>query len=178
MKKFEVNPKEELLKEAKHYGGLESLYQHRGDVYIILAMVVIGGFFYYVSNDIKAFITLVWLTVIVVVICIIHYVGSYIIAKKEDGKEKYYITSVRVIIADEKDVIKKELVNNRIKKVELEKRFLGGSTIYINKKEDTSRKGKVKQFKSKKAVYTSDTFILDFIKNGAEIQRILESISQ
>lgn len=178
MKKFEVNPKEKLLKEASYSAGLESFYQHRGDLYIALAMVVIGGFFYYVSFDIDAFMALFVLTMIVLVICLIHFIGSYVIAKKEDGKEKYYITNVRVVITDQDDVVKKELVSTKIKKIELEKKIFGGSTIYINKKEDTSRKGKVKQFKSKKPVYTSDTFILNYVRNGSEIVKILESVSQ
>jgi len=175
MKKFEVNPKEELLKEEQYHGGLESLYKNRGDVYVALAMIVIGGFFYYISSDVKAFLALVGLTAIVFVGCLLHFIVTYISAKKEDGKEKYYITNVRVVIADENGAIKKELVNSKIKKIELEKRGFGGSTVFINKKEDQSRKGKAKQFRSKKPVYTSDTFILDHIKGGSEVLRLLES---
>ena len=175
MKKFEVNPKEELLKEEQYHGGLESIYRNRGDIYIAVAMIVIGGFFYHISADVKAFLALVGLTAIVVIACLVHFIVSYLGAKKEDGKEKYYITNVRVVIADENDAIKKELVNSKIKKVELDKRVMGGSTIFINKKEDQSRKGKAKQFRSKKTVYTSDTFILDHIKGGSEVLHLLET---
>ena len=178
MKKFEVNPKEELLTESSYHGGLESLYTHRGDIYIALSMIVIGSFFYYISFDIEAFFALVWLAVLVVVVCLVHFFGSYIVAKKEDGKEKYYITNVRLVVTDANDVIKKELMNSKIKKVELEKKFLGSSIVYINKKEDASRRGKAKQFKSKKPVYTSDTFVLHFVKNGSSIVNTLEKLSR
>lgn len=176
MKKFDLNAKEELLLETEYNPVYEQSKKARVDIYFILVMAVVGAFFLYVMKSIPAFLILAVLCGLVMVGCAIHYIYVIVTAKKNVEEEKYYITNVRVAITNKDGVIKKEIVAGKIKKVEVEKISGSKGTVFINKKEDTSRKAAVKKAKTRQTIYSADTVILRSINNSQEAAKIIENM--
>ena len=178
MKKFELNPKEELLLETNSNPVYEKARKARIDLYFIVFLVILGGFFFYVMQTIEAFSVLVIAAGLGIVICAGHYIVVLITAKKDEPEEKYYITNARVAVVDKEGVIKKEVLAGKIKKVIREPISGSKGTVFINKKIDSSRKATIKSNKTNQPVYSVDTIILRSIKDSDKALEHIEKISK
>lgn len=177
MKKFKLNPQEELLASAIYNPVYQERRKARFDLYFIALMIIAGGFFYYVmQTSIPAFLILVLMCALAGVIALIHYIYVIVQAGKHKGEEKYYVTTSRVVVADQDDVVLKEVLSGKIKKCEIERISGNCGTIYINKREDTRRKAQIKKFRTQQIVYTSDTIILKSIQDSNEVYNKIKEI--
>ncbi|MDR1795490.1 MAG: hypothetical protein LBR25_08865 [Erysipelotrichaceae bacterium] len=173
MKKYELNPKEKLLLRVDSNPFYAREKRARVWLYCGIAAVGVGWFFNYVQKSIAAFSVLVWLCWLAIVICFLYYAYVWLTKGKDKGKIQYYFTNVRVVEADENNAITREITAGRIKKVDRETITLNTADFLINKKEDTSRKGQLKKFRTQQEVYSSETFIIKGVSKAAKIEEIL-----
>ena len=166
MKRYELNPKEELRLETKP--NTLDIARKNNRIYLIgvLILLVLCGFFRYVMNSIPNFYPLLVLIGLITAAGAIYYI--YNIVKGAQGKsdEKYYITNVRVIVADNDENVLKEVYLSNINKV-LEEKVTGKSSdVIINPKEETNP-AKLRKYYGNKTLYTSDTMILQAVDAAA-----------
>lgn len=172
MKKYTLNPKETVLLETKPNTFDQARAKNRFLIFGTAILALLCWFFYYVMQSIPSFYPLLVLIGLIAMAGAAYYI--FALAKGASGKadEKYVITSVRVVVADNDGNIKKEITRNNIEKVVVEKVLGGTADVVINPKEETNPV-KLRKHKSNKTLYTSDTMILKAVE-GSKVQKLLE----
>ena len=158
MKKYELNPKEELKLEVKPDLMAIARKDNRPILIGTILLVILSLFFWYVMQSISSFYPLLLLIGLIAIAGAIYYVVGMLKATGEPD-EKYYITNVRTIIADKDGNIKKEITNNTISKIVEDKVCGNKKDIIINPKEETNP-AKLRKHNANKPLYTADTMIL------------------
>ncbi|MEA5017399.1 MAG: hypothetical protein VB009_01620 [Erysipelotrichaceae bacterium] len=173
MKKYELNPKEEVKQELI----INVLNQKRKQNQILLlgiiAGIVITWFFFYVMTSIPSFYPLFLIVLLITGIGIFIYIFSFINGLKSRNNERYYITNVRVVAVNKNNEIIKEIYLSKIYRTITEKILGNTYDIIINPKEETDLK-KLRKHNKSKPLYTADTMILRAV-NINQVKDILVS---
>lgn len=175
MNKFKLNEKEKLVEKVE---GNPSLVKMKNSViFLLLAVLTMIGsvFFFYIAKSEKVemynIIGIVFL--LGGIGLLLYHVYNVSQAKKLKGSVSYYITSSRLVVVDKDDVVVKELLLSRIKKIDTELVKRNAGYLYINPKIDNSQKGRNKSRSTGNTVYTKDTIILEGISNISKIKELL-----
>ena len=171
MKKYELNPKEEIRLETKPNTVDQARKTYR--IYLIgdIVLLVLCAFFKYVMKSIPNFYPLLVLIGLITIAGIVYYV--YNMAKAFSGKseEKYYVTNVRVVVADNEENVLKEIYLSNINKIVEEKVTGKSSDLILNPKEETNP-AKLRKHTGSKTLYTSDTIILKAV-DAASVRKAI-----
>ncbi len=177
MRKFELNSKETLTFEVES----RPIYAVRRDqqIYLFLSLILLAGtvFFGYAywQFDETMYIVLMLIFGLSFIGGFSYYSYKIVQALRQAGQKKYLLTDSRLVTVDKNNEIIKEILLNKIKRVDLEQYGVNTGTILINKKIDVSRKGLKKQRKSTKPVYSADTYILESINNVKRLTNLLNN---
>lgn len=167
MAEFKLNVKENLVDSFES----KPVYLARRDyqIYFILSLVLIlgGGFFVYsyLNLDEAMYLVLAFIFFLAAVGTLSYYVFNVVNARKKTGDKKYYLTNIRLVITNNDNQVIRELLLNKVKRVDVEKYGFNKGTIILNKKIDQRRKGQLKQRKTLKPVYSSETFLIESVGN-------------
>lgn len=167
MAKFQLNQKETLAIHCVSEPVLESNKKTRIYVIISVLLAVLGGFFIYaaVSNSEPIYYVLAAVSLLSAIGFLIYYLAIRQQNAKLKGQYHYYITNIRLVIADGNEMVLKELLLSKIKRIDIEKNGRNSGTVYINRKIDDSAKARLKQRQTNMPVYTNDTFVLSNIRH-------------
>ncbi|MEA5026943.1 hypothetical protein SDC9_102023 [bioreactor metagenome] len=159
MKKYELNPKEELKFAVKPNVFDQERKKNRMLLLGVIAGAVVTAFFYYVMTSISSFYPLFLMMLLITGIGLVFYLIGLVKGIMGLTNEKYYITNVRIVAVNKADEITKELLISKIGHTISEKVTGKSFDIIINPKEETDPK-KLRNHKGSKPLYTADTLIL------------------
>ena len=170
MKKYVLNPKEELLLECKPNTMSQARKNNRAIIIGTLFLIVLCAFFLYVMKSIPSFYPLLVLIGLIAAAGVIYYVSALIQGAR--GSElTYRITNIRVLEVDAENNVRKEVYLNDIRKVTLEKVSGRLYDVVINPKEETNPT-KLRRHFSSRPLYTADTMILEAV-DGEKVKELL-----
>jgi len=159
MKKYTLNPKEELRYETKPNKIDQARKANRALLFGSICAALLAWFFKYVMKSIPSFYPLFLLIGLICAAGFVMYIAAILKAKQGEEDEKYYITNVRVVSVDKEDTVLKEVYLRSIDKIVVNKVTGKTADIVINPKEETDVT-KLRKHKSNDPLYTTDTFVL------------------
>ncbi len=165
MKKYALNPKEELKLETKPNLVDQARKANRPYLIGTLILLALCFFFRYVMKSIPNFYPLLVLVGLITLAGVLYVGYNYVQAFTKQPDEKYYITNVRVLVCDNEDNVRKEINLSNINKIVEEKVTGKSSDLILNPKEETNP-AKLRKHKSDKPLYTADTIILKAVNAG------------
>ena len=170
MKKYVLNPKEELLLECKPDTLSQARKNNRAILIGTIFLILLSLFFLYVMKSIPSFYPLLVLIGLIAVAGVIYYINGLIRGAKGSDLT-YCITNIRVVIVDSDNNIRKEVYLNDIRKINLDKVTGKLYDVVINPKEETNPT-KLRRHFSNRPLYTADTVILEAV-DGQKVKELL-----
>lgn len=167
MAEFKLNLREKLVDSFQS----KPIYLAKRDyqIYLVLSLILFlgGGFFTYSYFKFQEamYIVLTLIFTLSGVGGLLFYLFKLFSATKLSGVKKYYLTDTRLVITNQDDHIIREILLNRIKRVDVEKYGFNTGTIILNKRIDQSRKAQLKQRKTLRPVYSPETVLIESIGN-------------
>ncbi|MDD2591598.1 MAG: hypothetical protein PHP11_04240 [Erysipelotrichaceae bacterium] len=162
MKKYELNPKEEIKVELRP----NVFDQERSKNQILLLGIVAGAiitwFFYYVMTSISSFYPLFLIMLLITGIASIIYLYSLIKGIKGISNERYIVTNVRLVVVNNDNEVLKEVYLSKIFRTITNKVAGKSYDVIINPKLESDPK-RLRHHRSSKPLYTNDTLILHAI---------------
>lgn len=159
MKKYELNPKEEVKVELIPNVFDQERSKNRVLLLGVIAGAIITWFFYYVMTTISSFYPLFLMMLLLTGIGAAIYLYGFIKGLKGNYGEKYIVTNVRLVMVNKDNDVLKEIYLSKIYYTLTEKVAGSSYNVIINPKEETDPK-RLRRHRSNKPLYTNDTMIL------------------
>lgn len=172
---FKLYPSEKSILEVGSYPSLNERKKSRYLLFLAIMFVGVAIFYNYASSQDFVLNAVFWGAALASVISLLTYIMKMIQAKKADNKIKYYVTSTRVVAVDENDKVIREILRNKIKRVDIE--YITGKSgdLIINPRELSPQKRYQKELKGQRdRLYSKDTFILEGLKNADEMAKAIK----
>ncbi len=168
---FKLYPSEKSILTVD---SLPSLTERKKSIYLVFLAIMFIAVNYASSQDF-VLNAVFWGASVASVVSLLVYIIKMLNAKKLDGKVKYYVTSTRVVAVDENDKVVREILRNKIKRVDVE--YISGKSgdVIINPRDLSPQKRYQKELKGQtNRLYSKDTFILEGLKNADELVKELK----
>lgn len=171
---FKLYPSEKSILTVD---SLPSLTERKKSIYLVflaIMFIAVAIFYNYASSQDFVLNAVFWGASVASVVSLLVYIIKMLNAKKLDGKVKYYVTSTRVVAVDENDKVVREILRNKIKRVDVE--YISGKSgdVIINPRDLSPQKRYQKELKGQtNRLYSKDTFILEGLKNADELVKEL-----
>lgn len=172
---FKLNPSEELVIEVTSSPSAEAKKKSR--YLIVMGVVLIGVaiFYNYASNQDSILSFIFWAAALGAVISFIAYFVTIHNAKKKNETFKYVITNRRIVQVDETESVIREVLRNKVKRVDVVYLSGGTGSIIINPREISAQERYKRELKGESGdMYTKDTFIISHINSVDKIATIIK----
>lgn len=172
---FKLYPSEELIIETEFDPTIKERKNSRYLLVIAAILVVVAVFYRFASDQDMILNAVFWASVAGIVISLIAYAYKLYKAGQKKGSLKYYLTSRRIVEVDKNNNINREMLKNKVKRVEFEKIISNAGDVIINPKPISPQEAaKQKRKKKEKSEYSKDTFVIKSIKNAKAFKKSLE----
>lgn len=166
---FKLHPSEELELEVKSNPTVKARTRSRYLIVLGFVLLVVAFFYRFASAQDTILMAIAWGSGVGAVLSFIGYFYSVSKARKESDVSTYYITNTRVIEIDKDGEMVRDILRNKIKRVEVDKVSGSMGDVIINPKELSKEKKYKKELKGETgAMYSKDTFIINSIRNAQE----------
>lgn len=172
---FKLNPSEELVIEVTSSPAAEAKKKSRYLIVMGIVLIGVAVFYRYASSQDSILNFIFWAAVIGAVLSFVAYFVAIYNANKKEQKFKYVITNRRIVQVDEDGNAVREVLRNKVKRVDVQYLSAGSGSIVINPREISAQERYKRELKGEYGdMFTKDTFIISHINNVDKIATIIK----
>lgn len=172
---FKLHPSEEMVLEVKSDVSLKARKKSRYLLVLAFILLAVALFYRFASKQDDILLAVFWISLVGSILSSIAYISALSKAKKTEEAKTYYITSTRVVEVDANGELVRDILRNRIKRVEVELISGKAGDVLINPRELSAEKKYKKELKGEQGnLYSKDTFIINSVQNANEFASLLK----
>ncbi len=173
---FNLYPSEEIVYEVSSDPVLKVKKRSRYLLVLFVILLAVALFYNYASAQDFVLNAVFWVALFGAFISLVAYIVTVSNAKKKEDKFKYVITNTRIVQVNEEGKVVKEILRNKVKRVDTVNITSNSGSIVINPRELSPQDRYKRELKGEHGtMYTKDTFIISDVKNLEKIIEIIKA---
>lgn len=173
---FNLHPSEEIVYEVSSDPVLKVKKRSRYLLVLFVVLLAVAVFYNYASAQDFVLNAVSWVSLLGAIISILAYFVTLNNAKKKEDKFKYVITNARIVQISEEGKVVREILRNKVKRIDTVNITSNSGSIVINPRELSPQDRYKRELKGEHGtMYTKDTFIISDVKNLEKIIEIIKA---